>query len=71
MYSSIFDILHNTDDFKNKNGSDDKKIDIQKEDITSSIQETVQAMLTNENVFKIVVIIIACLNKLHHSGNLD
>lgn len=71
MYSSIINILHNTDELKNKNSSDDNKIDIQKEDITSSVKETIQAMCTNENVFKIVVIIIACLNKLHQSGNLD
>lgn len=63
--------MHNTDDLKNKNSSVDKKIDAQKEDVTSLVRETVQVMLTNENVFKIVVIIIACLNKLHQSGNSD
>lgn len=70
MYLSIINILHNTDDLKNTDNSIDKKIDVQKEDITSLVKEIVQVMLTNENVFKIVVIIIACLNKLHQSGNL-
>lgn len=35
------------------------------------MNDTVQFFSTNENIFKIVVIVIAFLNKLHHEGNTD
>lgn len=48
----------------------DKKKETNKEDIpTLSVNDTLQFISTNENIFKIVVIIIACLNKLHQEGN--
>lgn len=66
IYSSIISILQNFDDFKNKNNTADKKREINKEDtLTPSVKDTIQFLSSNENIFKIVVIIIACLNKLH------
>lgn len=35
------------------------------------MNDTVQFFSINENVFKIVVIVIAFLNKLHQEGNTD
>lgn len=66
-------MLHNSDDSKNKNDSVDNQIETNKEDdmVSSPITEDLKAMFTNENVFKIVVIIIACLNKFHQTGNTD
>jgi len=66
IYSSIISILQNFDDFKNKINGTDKKKEINKEDtITPLVKDTVQFFSNNENIFKIVVIIIAFLNKLH------
>lgn len=64
--------MHHFDEFEDKNKSDDKKKEIDETDIlTSSVKENLQVMFNNENVFKIVVIMISCLNKLHHAGNLN
>jgi len=64
--------LHNSSNLKNQINSLDKEIESNKEDIlTSSVKENIQVILNNKNVFKIVVIIIACLNKLYQSGNFD
>lgn len=58
------------DNFEDKNNLIDKKSDSNKEEIlTASVKENIQMTLSNENVFKIVVILISCLNKLHHTGN--
>ncbi|XP_015380477.1 PREDICTED: uncharacterized protein LOC107174153 [Diuraphis noxia] len=66
IYSSIISLLQNFADFKNKINTADKKNEINKDDtLTPSVKDTIQFLSTNENVFKIVVIIIACLNKLH------
>lgn len=73
MYSTFISMLHNSDNSKNKNNSVDNKIETNKEDniVTPPVTEDIHAMLTSENLFKIVVIIIACLNKLHQAGNTD
>lgn len=64
--------MHNSDDFNNKTSTVDKKMESNKEDIlTPSVKENIQVIFTNENVFKIVVIMIACLNKLHQTGMFD
>jgi len=64
--------LQNFDDFKNKINTADKKKEINKEDtITPLMNDTVQFFSINENIFKIVVIVIAFLNKLHQEGNTD
>lgn len=64
--------MHNSNEFKNKTSSADKKIETNEENIlTPLVKENIQVMLTNENVFKIVVIMIACLNKLHQTGMFD
>lgn len=56
--------------FEDKNHSIDKKLGTSKEEIiTASVKENIQMTLSNENVFKIVVILISCLNKLLHTGN--
>lgn len=58
------------DNFEDKNNSIDKKLDTSKEEIlTASVKENIQTTLSNENVFKIAVILISCLNKLLHTGN--
>jgi len=63
-------MLHNYNDLKSKNNSINKNTESNKEDIlTSSVNENIQMISNNENLFKIVVTIIACLNKLHHTGN--
>lgn len=63
--------MHNYNEFENKNKADDKKKEIDEADIlTSSVKESLQVMFSNENIFKIVVIMMSCLNKLHHAGNL-
>ncbi|VVC45615.1 Hypothetical protein CINCED_3A001046 [Cinara cedri] len=69
IYSTIISMLHNSDDSKNKNNSVDNKIETNKEDniTTSPVTEDIKVMLTNENLFKIVVTIIACLTKLHQA----
>lgn len=73
MYSSIISMLHNSDDLKNKNNSVDNKIEINKEDniVKFPVTEDIKAILTNENLFKIVVIMIAGLHKLQQTGNTD
>lgn len=72
IYSSIISLLQNFADFENKTNTTDKKKEINKEDtLTPSVKDTIQFLSTNENIFKIVVIIIACLNKLHKEGNTD
>jgi len=72
IYASIISLLQNFTDFKNKANTADKKKEINKEDtLTPSVKDTIQFLSTNENIFKIVVIIIACLNKLHKEGNAD
>lgn len=58
------------DNFENKNNSTDKNLDTSKEEIlAASVKENIQMTLSNENVFKIVVILISCRNKLLHTGN--
>lgn len=37
--------------------------------LTAPVKENIMTMLNNENVFKITIIIISCLNKLHIAGN--
>lgn len=71
MYSTFISMLHNSDNSKNKNNSVDNKIETDKVDniVAPPVTEDIQAMLTSENLFKIVVIIIACLNKLYRAGN--
>lgn len=60
------------DGLNNKNSSDDKNKEMNKEDIfASSVKKNIQITLTNENIFKIVVILITCLNKLRHTGNFN
>lgn len=64
--------MHNSDNFKNQINSIDKEIESNKEDIlTPSVKENIQVILSNKNIFKIVVIIITCLKKLHQTGNSD
>lgn len=55
----------------NKNCTVTKKSDTNAEEIlTPSIKGNVEVLLNNEHIFKIVVILISCLNKLHHvTGN--
>lgn len=62
--------MHNSDDLKNQVNSVDNEIESNKENIlTSSVKENIQVILNNKNVFKIVIIIIACLNKLHKTDS--
>lgn len=56
-------------DVQNKNNSNQQKNEVKNDDNLKSAQDTLQQILNNDNVFKIVIILIACLNKLHQSGN--
>lgn len=64
--------MDNFDGLNNKNSADDKNKEINKEEMfASSVEKNIQITLSNENVFKIVIILITCLNKLRHTGNLN
>lgn len=56
-------------DVQNKNNSNQQKNETNNDDNLKSTQDSLQQILNNDNVFKIIIILIACLNKLHQSGN--
>jgi len=64
--------LHDPDGIKNKNIAVDKAKESTAENIiSSSNKENIETLFSNENIFKIVVILISCLSKLHRTGNLN